>query len=249
LQPNGTLHLTEPVLVDTATSAKLPEFPEKWVSLKSRLPSRTGRALVSDLKLAGFVDVQVLDISRRVLEDEKELERMVELWGGLSVVEKIEGGLKEVVAGLKGRLEILTVIAKKPAYEIGKASVLSFKRKAPSAATTTVAAAPAPAPSSAATKAVKKAVWTVSANDDDDDQELEDEDALLDEEDLKPVVAVGMFYNIYALFVVMFNVVYVSDNCFLYFLSSLFFISRLWRPHELLWKKEEGLQGLQLRSC
>jgi len=72
------------------------------------------------------------------------------------------------VQQLAERVELVRIEARKPAYELGASVSLRFNRKK---------------------KAAKPSVWTVSANE-DEQVELEDEDALLDEEDLvKPAPA------------------------------------------------------------
>ncbi|KAI9316895.1 cytokine-induced anti-apoptosis inhibitor 1, Fe-S biogenesis-domain-containing protein [Dichotomocladium elegans] len=101
--------------------------------------------------------VDVQVLSVKPLSD-KDLTAFINAWGA----KRVEQG----VSALSGKLGLARVIVKKPAYEVGQKVVLNFgKKKAPAAAET------------------KKAVWTVSGN----DEELEDEDALLDEEDrIKP---------------------------------------------------------------
>ncbi|KAJ3411382.1 Anamorsin [Chytridiales sp. JEL 0842] len=193
LAPLGTLHLTEPCLVDTATSTVLPPFPAYLKTLQARLPTRTSRGLISALKLAGFVEAQIE--RTRILTDDQELKEMVDTCWGIGVDAASEADaervVKEVVEGLKGRLEMVYVTAKRPGYEVGKASVLSFgKRKAATLNGSTSAPVVVQDKKPEVRKAAAAAaVWTVNANDLDDDQELEDEDMLLDEDDLKPVVA------------------------------------------------------------
>ncbi|KAL1922347.1 uncharacterized protein VTP21DRAFT_9886 [Calcarisporiella thermophila] len=135
---NGTLFLCEPVSRTTSLSSSL----------------RTSQELVSALKLAGFVDVQLLR-TKVLPEDLKTFAQ--ENW-------KVD----------PTEVEIAEVIAKKPNYEQGASFALSFAKKK----------APVSNGTQHNTTADKAAVWTLSANDDDGDVELEDEDALLDEVDL-----------------------------------------------------------------
>ncbi|KAF7723741.1 Anamorsin [Apophysomyces ossiformis] len=125
--------------------------------------TRKENDLVSMLKLAGFVDISA---KVEAVSDE-ELATFFKLWGA----SRVEQG----VSRLSGKFGVARITAKKPAYEVGQKMMLNFKKK-PAANNTTTATN------------TKKAVWTISANDDDeDDMELEDEDALLDEEDkVKP---------------------------------------------------------------
>ncbi|RKO93495.1 cytokine-induced anti-apoptosis inhibitor 1, Fe-S biogenesis-domain-containing protein [Blyttiomyces helicus] len=162
LQPNGVLHLIEPVLVDSAAIATIP-------SSAPRGPTRTARSLASALRLAGFVDV-VVGTPQDV--DVSELAGLaVECWG-------VEGDVARVVGELAGKVQRVEVSARKPAYEVGAAAALPFGRKKAAA----VAAAPVVVKS-------KASVWTVSANDEDEDEDLIDEDELIDEMDLvKPVL-------------------------------------------------------------
>ncbi|KAI9245549.1 cytokine-induced anti-apoptosis inhibitor 1, Fe-S biogenesis-domain-containing protein [Phascolomyces articulosus] len=114
--------------------------------------------LVSLLKLTGFVDVNVTQVET---VSDAELAEFIKAWGAV----RVEQG----VQALSGKLGVARVEVKKPAYEVGQKVTLNFRKKK-STETNTPAAA-------------KKSVWTVSGND-GDDEELEDEDALLDDEDL-----------------------------------------------------------------
>ncbi|KAI8918174.1 cytokine-induced anti-apoptosis inhibitor 1, Fe-S biogenesis-domain-containing protein [Powellomyces hirtus] len=159
LKPNGTLRIREPVLIDYAAAATA------TATEALRLPTRTTGALLSALKLAGYVDAHV-EASAPV-DDETVARCVMTCWG--VTPEEVPG----VADYLKGKVLMVDVTARKPAYEVGAAAALplSFARKK--------AAAPVAKPT-------KQAVWTVSANDDDEEEEheLEDEDALLDEADL-----------------------------------------------------------------
>ncbi|KAJ3015093.1 electron carrier [Thoreauomyces humboldtii] len=168
LLPNGTVHLREPVLVDSAAAATA------TATEALRLPVRTASALLSALKLAGYVDGQVT--ASVPMSDEDVARCVMTCWGVTS------DEVPRVAEFLKEKVLVVDVVARKPAYEVGAASALpfSFARKKP-------AAVPASSVSPAAKSKVptKQAVWTVSANDEDDEEhELEDEDDLLDEADL-----------------------------------------------------------------
>ncbi|KAI8137899.1 cytokine-induced anti-apoptosis inhibitor 1, Fe-S biogenesis-domain-containing protein [Fennellomyces sp. T-0311] len=114
--------------------------------------------LVSLLKLTGFVDVNVTSVEP---VSDADIADFIKAWGAV----RVEQGVK----ALSGKLGLARVVVKKPAYEVGQKITLNFRKKAA-------------APPVANVTATKKAVWTVSADDGDD--ELEDADALLDDEDL-----------------------------------------------------------------
>lgn len=148
LTANGTLVLSEPVVLAQ-------DLPGSMCPV-----TRKESELVSLLKLTGFVDVQVLSVDP--VSDE-ELAKFIEIWGAV----RVEQG----VSALSGKLGVARIMVKKPAYEVGQKVKLSFKKKAPAAATA---------------QEEKKSVWTINANGNDDD-ELVDDEALLDEEDkVKP---------------------------------------------------------------
>ncbi|KAJ3117894.1 electron carrier [Phlyctochytrium bullatum] len=175
LLPHGRLHLREAVLTDTAATALvLPPIVRDSPTLSARVPARTRNGLVSALKLAGFVEVEVKGAA---VCGSEEVGKMVrECWAlGVAVDEET------VAAQLEGRIEVVEVVARRPGYEIGAGARLSFAKKK---TTAEAPKAPAVAPK-------KPAVWTVSADDEDDEQELIDEEELLDEEDKKPAVAVA----------------------------------------------------------
>ncbi|KAJ3190039.1 Anamorsin [Gaertneriomyces sp. JEL0708] len=158
LEPNGTVTLVEPVLVDDANTATTSQLHAL------RLPTRTTATLISDIKLAGFIDVTVAD--SEPVQDEVVEKWVVRCWGVPS------DEALQVAKSLKGKLLRVQVTARKPAYEVGAAAALPFARRKAA----NVAAAPP------ATKLAKEAVWTISP--DDDDEELEDEDALLSDDDM-----------------------------------------------------------------
>ncbi|KAG2220871.1 hypothetical protein INT45_004039 [Circinella minor] len=113
--------------------------------------------LVSLLKLTGFVDVNVTSVEP---VSDADLAEFVKAWGAV----RVEQG----VGALSGKLGVARIEVKKPAYEVGQKMTLNFRKKK-------TAETPA---------ATKKSVWTVSGNDDNGEDELEDEDALLDDDDL-----------------------------------------------------------------
>ncbi|KAJ3046559.1 electron carrier [Rhizophlyctis rosea] len=164
LQPSGTLRLVEPVLIDSASQITATNLQNAL-----RIPTQTARSLTSALKLNGFTSVDV--ISTTPLPDDVLLRCVESCWG--VVAEERQ----RVAEELRGKVELVEVVAKKPAYEVGAAAALplSFARKK-AVNGTTLPATTKPAPS-------KKSVWVVSAND-EEDEDLEDEDELLDEEDL-----------------------------------------------------------------
>ncbi|KAI9093014.1 cytokine-induced anti-apoptosis inhibitor 1, Fe-S biogenesis-domain-containing protein [Phlyctochytrium arcticum] len=169
LTPNGTLHLREPTLIDSAASLTVPATSHSGDPL--RVPTRTTSALLSALKLAGFVDAAV--VTSQELDNETVEKFVIQCWG----VKPEEA--RQVADMLHGKVLLVDVVAKKPKYEVGAAAVLSFGKKK------TVTNGTNGTPAAAAPAKPKESVWRVSANDDDDeDEELEDEDALLDEEDL-----------------------------------------------------------------
>ncbi|KAK9704362.1 electron carrier [Basidiobolus ranarum] len=143
LLPGGRLFLHEPVLIDENDK-------------KAGIPiNRTAKDIVSELKINGFIDVEV---NSRILAEEELNEYIQNTW---NITDK-----DSAHQYLQGKLEMLQVVAKKPAYEVGAVASLPFARK------------------KAAAKATKRAaVWKISAND-EEDEELEDEDDLLDEDDL-----------------------------------------------------------------
>ncbi|CAO3576093.1 unnamed protein product [Absidia cylindrospora] len=118
--------------------------------------------VISMLKLAGFINVQAT--TTPVSDD--VLVSFFQLWGGNA--SRVEQG----VSRLSGKFGIAHVVAQKPNYEVGQKFKLNFGKKKTTAE---------PAPK-------KPSVWTINNNDDDDDDmDLEDDEALLDEEDkIKP---------------------------------------------------------------
>ncbi|KAJ1822928.1 electron carrier [Coemansia sp. RSA 2675] len=119
--------------------------------------TRTQQELEQQLKFAGFVEarVEVQAVSA------EELLRLDAANGS--------------TASATGRVLAATVLASKPAYNVGAAAALSFGKKAKAKAKE-LAAAP-------------KKAWMLSV-DSDDEAEIEDQDELLEEEDLaKPDAA------------------------------------------------------------
>ncbi|TPX32557.1 hypothetical protein SmJEL517_g04359 [Synchytrium microbalum] len=165
LTPNGTLNISQPVLLDSASWAPAPEG------------LITESAFLSALKLAGFVDVAV-GMRHDALSDD-DVRNVFDSWGMKR--EEREGHVKV----LRGAVYIVDVVARKPAYEVGAGVKLSFGRNknGNGSAVNKVVTAPV-------VEKKKPAVWTISADDEDDeaaeeDEDLMDEDELLDEEDLK----------------------------------------------------------------
>ncbi|KAL2919473.1 electron carrier [Polyrhizophydium stewartii] len=165
LAPSGTLLLTEPVLVDSAAALDIEPLRNR------RMPFRTERSLLSDLKVHGFVDASV--IASAPAADDAVRAWAAQCWG-------LDAAAADKTAAiLAGKLLLVTVRAAKPAYEVGAAAPLKFGRKKAATPAAAVPARPKP----------KASVWVVSANDDDDlaaaaEPELEDENMLLDEDDL-----------------------------------------------------------------
>ncbi|KAG2180122.1 hypothetical protein INT43_003910 [Umbelopsis isabellina] len=144
LKPGGQIYLSEPVVIGDLSNTSCPI-------------TRKESDIISMLKLAGFVDVTVE--SSAPVSDEA-LHEFFKAWG---VAKRVD----QAVSRLSGKFGTVTIVAKKPAYEVGKKFALNFKKT------------PAKAED-------KKKVWTIAMSD-DADAELEDEDLLLDEEDkVKP---------------------------------------------------------------
>ncbi|GBC02196.1 hypothetical protein RclHR1_00450031 [Rhizophagus clarus] len=141
LVPGGTLCLKEPVLL-APRSTDIPVI-------------RTTEDLVSELKLAGFVDIEIRSTAEVELND--LINTIEQVWGI-----RDENKKQELAQSLKGQLNLVEVVVKKPAYEIGASFALPFAKKVPNAT------------------ANKVSVWSLSV----DDDELEDENNLLDESDL-----------------------------------------------------------------
>jgi hypothetical protein len=112
---------------------------------------RSVKKLTSALKLAGFVDLSEVEIAEGLTSDLKEGLRA----GGVSVSD-------EEVA----KVSLACVMAKKPDYEVGASSQLSFSKSLSS--------------NKVSSETVK--VWSLNAM--DDDIGLIDSDTLLEEEDL-----------------------------------------------------------------
>ncbi|KAI7906979.1 cytokine-induced anti-apoptosis inhibitor 1, Fe-S biogenesis-domain-containing protein [Cokeromyces recurvatus] len=128
--------------------------------------SRKEDEIVSLLKLAGFVDVAVKETTPIA---DHQLLSFFQLWGVPE--KKID---QAIVTRLSGKFAMTEIHARKPSYNVGQKISLNFKKK--NNTTTT----------SSAEK--KKNIWLIHTNDDENNNmELEDEDALLDEQDkIKP---------------------------------------------------------------
>ncbi|GAN10339.1 anamorsin [Mucor ambiguus] len=154
LKNDGQLLLQEPILLQGLSNTVCPI-------------SRKSDELVSLLKLAGFVHVTVRDI---IPVTDQDLREILQLWGVSQ--DRLDRGM---VSRLSGKVALIQILARKPAYNVGQKMALNFKKKSPTTATST--------------KAEKKQVWLINTNDDGEgiDMELENEDGLLDEEDkIKP---------------------------------------------------------------
>jgi len=142
LVPGGILHIKEPVLLVSRSSTDIPTI-------------RTPQELVSELKLAGFVDLGINGATKVEMND---LTKIVEQVWRI----KDENKKQELIQSLNGQLNLVEVTAKKPAYEVGASFSLPFAKKATNGNCTTN----------------KTSIWTQN------DEELENEDELLDEDDL-----------------------------------------------------------------
>jgi hypothetical protein len=111
LVPGGTLCLKEPVLLAPRSSTDIAII-------------RTTEELASELKLAGFVDIEVRSTTEVELND--LVNTVEQVWGI-----KDESKKQELVQSLKGQLNLVEVIVKKPAYEIGASFTLPFAKKVP----------------------------------------------------------------------------------------------------------------------
>ncbi|RUS16452.1 hypothetical protein BC937DRAFT_91181 [Endogone sp. FLAS-F59071] len=151
LAPGGSLTLRELVLTSFLPPAACPV-------------NRTSQSLASTLKLAGFIDVTVRFVD--TIPD-TDLVDYFHAWGATRVEQGIEV--------LGGKLAVATVVARKPAYEVGQKMALNFTKISTQPNKTSTQPPRRP-----------KVVWTI-LDDDNDDVELEDEDDLLDETDkVKP---------------------------------------------------------------
>ncbi|CEP18410.1 hypothetical protein [Parasitella parasitica] len=143
LKNDGQLILQEPILLRDLGNTVCPI-------------SRKEEELVSLLKLAGFINVTVKNVSPVTDQD---LNEFFHLW---SVSQKrLDDGM---ISRLSGKFGLIYISAKKPAYNVGQKIALKLKK---------------------ATKAEKKKVWLINTNDDDEGItiDLEDEEGLLDDED------------------------------------------------------------------
>jgi hypothetical protein len=143
LRPGGLLHLRE-LVCNTAGDTTLPI-------------TRTAQDVASTLRLTGFVDV---DICSQVTIPADQLRSLAQQCWGITTATTADS------------FALVTLTAKRPTYEIGARTTLSFAQKA-----------------STEEQAKKSAAWA-SLLSQNDNVDLEDEDALLDEADLaKPSAA------------------------------------------------------------
>ncbi|CAG8570435.1 8263_t:CDS:2 [Ambispora gerdemannii] len=106
LIPGGTLHLKEPILLSSHSSAGGITVPV----------TRTTQTLIIELKLAGFVDFEV---KRAAKVEREELSNIVEhIWG-------FTGDKRtQLIDSLYGQLHIVAIDAKKPVYDVGASFAL-----------------------------------------------------------------------------------------------------------------------------
>ncbi|CAG8453817.1 6246_t:CDS:2 [Scutellospora calospora] len=125
------------------------------------IPLRTTQELVSELKMAGFVDLEIQGAEKvEMAELEKIIEHALSNHGINDQTRR-----QELVQALNGQLNVIKIIAKKPTYEVGATFALPFANKASKGDNVI---------------ANKTAIWTLTG----DDDELENEDELLEEEDM-----------------------------------------------------------------
>ncbi|CAG8574461.1 16030_t:CDS:2 [Acaulospora morrowiae] len=147
LTPGGVLYLKEPVLVG---------------SRSSNLPAiRTSEELISELKMAGFVDVAIRSSNK--VETQVLTKIIEQVWGVKDEVKQ-----QELLQCFIEQLNVIEIVAKKPDYEVGTSFALPFAKKATEGNNGV---------------AKKTSIWTLSA-DDDEYGELENEDELLEDDDL-----------------------------------------------------------------
>lgn len=133
-----------------------PDFATKLRKLGIEL--RTERLLKSDLVVNGFVDI----VTERLPISDVTFRQWLGIWDIAETPELMEM--------IKDDIFIYKVSAKKPNYKSGTSGRLSFAKPKVAAVT------------NVEEKKIAAMVWTIDAN--DEDAELEDEEALLDEEDM-----------------------------------------------------------------
>ncbi|CAG8499691.1 13629_t:CDS:2, partial [Gigaspora rosea] len=112
LAPGGVLNLKE---LTTLT-------PQSYVEI----PLRTTQELVSELKLAGFVDLEIYEAKKVEVAD---LERIIEyVWSTRNIQDQTRR--QELIQALNGQLNVIELRAKKPIYEVGATFALPFATKA-----------------------------------------------------------------------------------------------------------------------
>ncbi|CAG8710143.1 5423_t:CDS:2 [Gigaspora margarita] len=109
LAPGGVLNLKE------LTTLK----PQSYVEI----PLRTTQELVSELKLAGFVDLEIYEAKKVEMAD---LERIIEyVWSTRNIQDQTRR--QELIQALNGQLNVIELRAKKPTYEVGDNSTVNKK--------------------------------------------------------------------------------------------------------------------------
>ncbi|KAJ2558367.1 electron carrier [Coemansia sp. RSA 1933] len=126
--------------------------------------TRTKDEIVQQLKFAGFIDAEI-DAAEDL--SEQALRNLAETYWKLADADSF-------VLQANGRIQTISVSAKKPAYNVGAAAALSFGKKAKKDQNSSDA-------DSGKTK--EKKAWMLNVES-DDEAEIEDQDGLLEEEDL-----------------------------------------------------------------
>ncbi|KAJ2666495.1 electron carrier [Coemansia sp. RSA 1199] len=157
LKPSGSLAMRELVLDSTDSLVQSPI-------------TRTKDDLAQQLRFAGFIDSQITSCEP---VSESTLRVLGEGCWNLT-------DASAFVARASGHILVATVAAKKPAYNVGAATALSFGKKAKAKNTNDAHVA--------ASQPAQK-VWMINVES-DDDAEIEDQDDLLEAEDLaRPDIA------------------------------------------------------------
>ncbi|CAG8734001.1 12880_t:CDS:2 [Dentiscutata erythropus] len=112
LVPGGVLYLKE---ITTLS-------PQSY----TEIPLRTTQELVSELKMAGFVNLEIYEAKKVEMA---ELERIMEhVWNTHNNHDQIRR--QELIQVLNGQLNVVELRAKKPTYEVGATFALPFATKA-----------------------------------------------------------------------------------------------------------------------
>ena len=165
LLPNGQLHLSQLVMDEYDSLQKLKSFSFESISY-------TVQSLQSDLILCGFSQIEIID--RKNVSKEWLMES-VPFWDIQN--DSLDSFLDFIV----DHGVFLTVKAVKPNYEIGSVAKLNFKSKQ--------TVKPILQGEELEKKMENIKIWKISANDEDEEEDLEDEDALLDDMDKQKSIA------------------------------------------------------------